>query len=146
MDNIMAILPYEISKVGVGSIVFFLDGYKVYEKIPTNILKNLCSKYNVSIKSSNKNLKSFYNISRNYPWIINSKMSFFGFKYRKSSIDDQRGFVNSYFVKFIDDSGIHLLTGEVISFLNSTNTVIRNYMVADYFRLKFLDNPYSNIL
>ncbi|MDO4595234.1 MAG: hypothetical protein Q4B52_07625 [Tissierellia bacterium] len=136
MRNIVAILPYKIPKIGLGSCIYYTEGYEIVEKIPTNILKNQCDLNNVNRRSWIKKLREEFDIKRNYPWIIRHDMVFFGFKFRESAIDDQRAFVNTLFVERIDESEIILTTNEKISTLNTRKTMLNKYIEAEFFRMR----------
>ncbi|MCI5839425.1 MAG: competence protein ComK [Peptoniphilaceae bacterium] len=134
--KIIAILPYTIEKVGLGSSVFLEKDIKIIKKIPTNIIKNIADSRNISIKQIKKMMKNTYKLSRNPPIVLGHEMCFFGFKYRISDIDDQRGFVNSKYVKKIENQKIILFTDEVIETFTSDKTLIKQYLNAEFFRLK----------
>lgn len=135
MKDILAVIPYEIEKIGLGCQIYYQDEVVTSTKSVTVVLKNLLRENNISYKQMNLMLKK-YLISRNYPFIINYRLAFFGFKYRKSDIDDQRGFVNSTFVSNLIDEKIILKTGEVIETLSSYRTNMKNYIYTEFFRQK----------
>lgn len=133
MKDVIAILPIEIKGKGICSQIYYVDEVVNDQRTCTNFLKNMCDQRNISHKLMRKSIKEICNIKRNIPRGIDSLNIFFGFKFRESSIDDQRrGYVNCRFVKDISSNNIILTTDETITTLLSEESLKTNRKNAKY--------------
>lgn len=125
--DIIAILPEEINRIGIGSRIYYVDRSELDMRTPTHFLKNLYDQKGKRKKLVDKQIKNKVQIARNYPYPIDKNHVFFAFKVRNSHYDDQqRGFVNVKYVDKIENSNIILTTGEVIASLNKEKALLNN--------------------
>ena len=123
----IAILPEEIKNFGIGARLYTTTTTQLIEQTPTLYLNQLYKLHGKNKKEMDAIIKNTLQLSKNMPYIIDANHVFFGFKYRTSTYDkDTRGFVNVTFVDHIEDTTIHLTTGETIETLNTFDTLNTN--------------------
>lgn len=125
--DIIAILPEQINRLGIGSRIYYVDRSELDMRTPTHFLKNFYDRKGKKKKLVDKQIKNKCQIGRNFPYLIDKNHVFFAFKIRNSQYDDQqRGFVNVKYVEKIENSNIILTTGEVIASLNKEKALLNN--------------------
>ena len=130
-DDFIAILPEQIKGKGICARLYTRTDSVLDDRSPTLFLKNMYDQRGRHKKKIDKLIRERFQIKRNIPYVIDSRMVFFAFKYRKSSYDKQtRGFVNVKYVERIVGSNILLKTGEIIETLSSEKSLIYNRILA----------------